>query len=94
MDKIAGRPLPFHGFGTIPEARGGHRCEGSLPEAAYGKAITYCYEDAESKDGENHFMKRRAMTRGHVLELIGIVPTMLYGSALMLYSPAIFLPGL
>ena len=42
--------LPFPGFGTVPEASlGGHRCEGSLPEAAYGKAITYCYEDTDGK---------------------------------------------
>jgi len=47
MDK---RPLPFPGFGTLREAaRGGHRCEGELPKAAYGATITYCYEDAEGK---------------------------------------------
>ena len=47
MDK---RPLPFPGFRTLREAaQGGHRCEGELPEAAYGKAIRYCYEDAEGK---------------------------------------------
>jgi len=35
----------------IPTAKErGHRCEGSLPEAAYGKAIsTYCYEDTDGK---------------------------------------------
>ena len=34
----------------LPKAVGkGHRCEGSLPEAAYGEAITYCYEDLEGK---------------------------------------------
>ncbi len=27
----------------------GHRCEGVLPEAAYGKAMTYCYEDVDGK---------------------------------------------
>ena len=44
------RPLPFPGFGTSPETSlGGHRCEESLPEAAYGKAITYCYEDVDGK---------------------------------------------
>ena len=44
------RPLPFPGFGTLPEAsRGGHRCEGELPKAAYGAAIRYCYEDVDGK---------------------------------------------
>ena len=34
----------------IPKAKDqGHRCEGLLPEAAYGKAITYCYEDVDGK---------------------------------------------
>ena len=34
----------------LPKVKGkGHRCEGSLPEAAYGKAITYCYEDVAGK---------------------------------------------
>ena len=42
--------LPFPGFGTLRDAsQGGHRCEGELPEAAYGKAITYCYEDTDGK---------------------------------------------
>lgn len=27
----------------------GHRCEKSLPETAYGAAITYCYEDTNGK---------------------------------------------
>jgi len=34
----------------LPKAKTeGHRCEGSLPESAYGAAITYCYEDADGK---------------------------------------------
>jgi len=28
---------------------GGHRCDRPLPEAAYGAAITYCYEDEADK---------------------------------------------
>lgn len=31
------------------EGKEGHRCEGLLPEAAYGKAITYCYDDIDGK---------------------------------------------
>ena len=47
MDK---RPLPFPGFGTLPKVSlVGHRCEGELPVATYGKAISYCYEDADGK---------------------------------------------
>jgi len=34
----------------LPKAKDkGHRCEESLPEAAYGKAISYCYEDTDGK---------------------------------------------
>ena len=35
---------------NLPKAKDhGHRCEGSLPESAYGAAITYCYEDVGGK---------------------------------------------
>lgn len=34
----------------LPKSKdNGHRCKGTLPEAAYGKAITYCYEDTDGK---------------------------------------------
>lgn len=34
----------------LPKAKNkGHRCEGPLPESAYGSAITYCYEDENGK---------------------------------------------
>ncbi len=34
----------------IPRAKEqGHRCDGELPKAAYGAAITYCYEDVDGK---------------------------------------------
>ncbi len=35
---------------NLPKGKGkGHRCEWSLPGAAYGAAITYCYEDKSGK---------------------------------------------
>ncbi len=46
------RDVPSRGYykPDIPKAKEkGHRCERSLPEAAYGAALTYCYEDEDGK---------------------------------------------